>query len=60
MHLSIRCVVIVHLSSVPFVCYQMAHLEKSELIYANFSNDISIRPYAVFVDFEKHVSDRSA
>ena len=33
----------------------MAHLDQSELVYANFSNDISIKPYAVFVDFARHV-----
>eukprot|EP00602_Paraphysomonas_sp_CaronLab_P003137 CAMPEP_0185038922 /NCGR_PEP_ID=MMETSP1103-20130426/35176_1 /TAXON_ID=36769 /ORGANISM="Paraphysomonas bandaiensis, Strain Caron Lab Isolate" /LENGTH=848 /DNA_ID=CAMNT_0027577587 /DNA_START=193 /DNA_END=2739 /DNA_ORIENTATION=- len=32
---------------------KMAHLDQSELVYANFSNDLYIKPYAVFVDFKR-------
>ena len=31
----------------------MSHIRNSRLIYANFSNDVSIRPYAVFYDTAK-------
>ena len=33
----------------------MARLGECELIYANFSNEVTIKPYAVFVDYEKQV-----
>jgi hypothetical protein len=33
----------------------MAKLGECELIYANFSNEVAIKPYAVFVDYEKQV-----
>ena len=33
----------------------MASRTKSQLVFANFSNDISIKPYAIFVDHDKQV-----
>ena len=45
-----------------FLCLslaQMARLGECELIYANFSNEVAIKPYAVFVDYETQVSSLS-